>query len=85
MRAENISIEEVEWVLLQGDRIEDYPDDPRGASYLMLGFPNGRPIHVCASDKGIDTNPFTFVITVYEPNLSKRVFEDDYRTRIMRS
>jgi hypothetical protein len=40
----------VEYVLQTGERIEDYPDDPRGASYLMLSWYEERPLHVVAAD-----------------------------------
>jgi len=45
-----ISTREVRQVIENGSIIEDYPDDPRGHSCLMLGLGvEGRPIHVvCA-------------------------------------
>jgi hypothetical protein len=36
-----ISSNEVETVVAQGEVIEDYPNDPRGHSCLMLGFGEG--------------------------------------------
>lgn len=76
---------EVEAVLESGERIEDYPDDPRGASYLMLGFseagasePSGNsPLHVVAADD--DAAKETTVVTLYEPDPQK--WSGDFRTR----
>jgi hypothetical protein len=44
--------------------IEDYPDDPRGASFLLLGFTEtDRPIHaVCA------LTDVLVIITLYRPD-----------------
>jgi hypothetical protein len=36
-------MKELEDALVGCDLIEDYPDDPRGASFLVLGFSSGRP------------------------------------------
>jgi hypothetical protein len=33
-------------VVLEGEGIEDYPDDPRGHSCLMLGTAGGRSVHI---------------------------------------
>ena len=48
-----------------GEILEDYPDDPRGASALVLGHTHdGRSLHiVCA----FDPSGTLVVITVYEP------------------
>lgn len=45
--------------------LEDYPDDPRGHSHLLLGFTEqDEPIHtVCAIHEGT-----VVIITVYRPN-----------------
>lgn len=44
--------------------VEDYPTDPRGASFLMLGFSSaGLPIHaVCAITEVL------LIITLYRPD-----------------
>jgi len=46
--------------------IESYPDDLPFPSRLMLGWCDGRTIHVLASDDS--DNQVTVVITVYEPD-----------------
>jgi len=54
--------------------IEDYPDDPRGRSCLILGWPaEGGPIHVVVSYP-----PDPAVITVYRPDPERWV---EYRER----
>jgi len=47
---ENLTAWEVEEALLQGfELVEDYPNDPRGRSYLILTWVKERPVHiVCA-------------------------------------
>ncbi|RTZ74956.1 MAG: DUF4258 domain-containing protein [Gammaproteobacteria bacterium] len=56
---------EVRQVLLEGSIIEDYPEDARGSSCLMLGFgTNERPIHVVCAAK----QEYLVVITAYLPD-----------------
>ena len=50
--ARMISAVEVETVALRGELIEDYQNDPRGHSCLLLGLGDGdRPVHVVCSPK----------------------------------
>jgi hypothetical protein len=71
-----ITTNEVREILLKGEIIEDYSDDPRGHSCLMLGFgEENRPIHVVCSPK----EDYLAVITAYIPN--KNEWENDYKTR----
>ena len=54
--------------------IEDYPEDPRGSSCLMLGWTAvGRPLHIQVSYP-----PLVWVVTVYEPTPDKWI---GHRTR----
>ena len=47
VRLREIEAEEIEEAIYNGTIIEPYPDDPRGASCLVLGFTSGdRPLHV---------------------------------------
>ena len=77
MTERHIAVEEVEQVLLNDgvEVIEDYPDDPRGASSLVLGVTGrGRPLHVhCTHPPGL------VVITAYEPDAGE--WEDSFRIR----
>jgi hypothetical protein len=44
--AEDISINDLETAIYNGDILEDYTDDPRGPSCLILGYSKNRPIHI---------------------------------------
>ncbi len=74
--AEKILIADVEGALLNGEILEDYPNDPWGPSCLVLGYSSrGYPIHVVCG--GIPSGKLR-LITVYTPALPKWV---DDRTR----
>ena len=48
-----INTAEVRNVAEQGELVEDYPEDARGHSCLILGYgTGGTPIHVVCSPKG---------------------------------
>ena len=66
----------VKAVLREGEIIEDYPDDPRGASYLMLGRTDVEPLHVHAADK----DGHTVVIAAYWPDPD--LWSGDLRERL---
>jgi hypothetical protein len=71
---------EVRNVLFHGEIIEEYPEDVRGHSCLMLG--NGaenRPIHVVCAPK----DDYLAIITAYLSDPAKR--EVDWHTRKTRS
>ena len=71
-----ISTAEVRQILETGEIIEDYPDDPRGHSCLILGHGNDRrPIHVVCAPKA----EYLAIITAYLP--SPDAWADDFRTR----
>jgi hypothetical protein len=60
-----IAPQEVQTVAITGRLVEDYPDDLRGHSCLILGFGDGgRPIHVVVAPKG----DYLAVITAYVPD-----------------
>jgi hypothetical protein len=71
-----ISSDEVETVVKRGELIEDYPNDPRGHSCLVLGSGNsGRAVHVVCSPK----DEFLAIITAYLPDPGQ--WSDDFRRR----
>jgi hypothetical protein len=73
---EHIFVEELEQSVASGELLEDYPDDPRGHSCLIVGFtPDGRAIH---SVWGLLPDGRVRVITVYIPLSPKWV---DPKTR----
>ena len=71
-----ISASEVRTVIECGELVEDYPEDPRGHSCLMLGFGvDDRPIHVVCSPK----DDYLAIITAYIPDADK--WTNDFRVR----
>ena len=71
-----ITTKEVRKVVNDGEVIEDYPEDPRGNSCLMLGFgEDKRPIHVVCAPK----DDFLALITAYLPDPNE--WENDLKTR----
>jgi hypothetical protein len=71
-----ISTQEVRAVVLHGALIEDYPEDVRGHSCLVLGWGDeNRPIHVVCAAKP----DYLAIITAYLP--SQEQWEQDWQTR----
>jgi hypothetical protein len=71
-----ISPAEVRHVVHTGEVIEDYPEDARGHSCLLLGHGTGnRPLHVVCAPKA----EYLAIITAYLPNSDQ--WEDNWRTR----
>jgi hypothetical protein len=59
-----ISPAEIDAVIAAGELVEDYPEDVRGHSCLLLGSGDGdRPIHIVCSPKP----DYLAVITAYIP------------------
>ena len=70
---DNLTIFEVEEALLNGQILEDYKDNKRGESCLVVGFTkSGKPIHIVC---GIQ-NESLVIITVYIPTPPK--FKNPY-------
>ncbi len=68
---------EVETVATQGELIEDYPEDARGHSCLLLGFgEGGRPIHAVCSPK----DDYLAIITAYLPDPTQ--WSRDFKRRL---
>ena len=72
-----ITTSEIHRVIDDGEVIEDYPEDVRGHSCLILGkgFDN-RPIHIVCSPK----DEYLALITTYLPDEDE--WSDDFRVRI---
>jgi hypothetical protein len=71
-----ITTREVRAVILHGTIVEDYPEDVRGHSCLMLGQGDrGRPIHIVCAPK----TDYLAIITAYQPNPEQ--WEADWQTR----
>lgn len=68
---------EVREVIAQGEVVEEYSEDARGHSCLLLGFGNEeRPIHVVCAPK----EDYLAVITAYLPDECE--WSDDFKTRV---
>jgi hypothetical protein len=73
--AEGLTIVEIENALQSLELLEDYPNDPRGRSCLVLGYAETQPVHVVC---GLTKQQKLLIITVYLPCLPE--WEDE-RTR----
>ncbi|NDJ19054.1 DUF4258 domain-containing protein [Myxacorys almedinensis] len=72
-----IATTEVEVVIKTGEVIEDYPEDARGHSCLMLGFgQDDRAIHVVCAPK----DEYLAIITAYLPKPDQ--WTSDFRRRL---
>lgn len=68
---------EIRNVIEQGEIIEDYPEDVRGHSCLILGYgESDRAIHIVCSPK----DEYLAIITAYLPDENE--WSDDFRVRI---
>lgn len=73
----SVDAKDVRQVIEQGEVIKEYLDDKPYPSCLILGWKEGRPLHVVAAD---DDNAFeTIVITVYEPD--PMLWQADFRSK----
>jgi hypothetical protein len=70
-----ITTEEVRRVIMKGEIIEDYPEDARGHSCLLLGDGTGRKLHLVCSPKA----DYLAVITAYLPDEDE--WEPGFRVR----
>ena len=76
LQERDISVDDVKNCIMNGEIIEEYPDDFPHPSALIFGCDlNGKIIHVVC---GIDEN-FLYLITAYVPTLKK--FMNDLKTR----
>jgi len=75
--AEDLTVSQLEFALLNCEIIERYPNDPRGESCLAIGFtPEKTPVHVVCGRK---PSGHLLLITVYIPTMPK--WRDPY-TRV---
>lgn len=70
-----ISTADIRAVIANGEVIEDYPEDARGHSCLMLAFVTDLPLHVVCAPK----DDYLVIITAYLP--SDQEWENNYRKR----
>lgn len=88
--ADGLAIDEV-WsniLLSAAEVIEDYPNDSRGPSCLILIAVRGRPVHTVvaypskryAAQRQVQA--IAFMVTVYCPDARPHEWAPDYRTRL---
>ena len=71
-----IGVSELREAIMDGEVVEDYPDDKYGPSCLIAGNTvAGRPLHVQVS---YPTRPLIKIVTVYEPDPAKWI---DFKRR----
>lgn len=70
-----ISTGDIRAVIEHGEVIEDYAQDPRGHSCLILHIADKRPLHVVCAPK----DDYLAIITAYIPN--DQEWESGYRKR----
>lgn len=75
-RQRGISVPEIKQTILNGEIIEDYPDDYPFPSCLILGHPEpGRPLHLVCGVGGGEL----YIVTAYWPDADK--WRPDWKTR----
>jgi hypothetical protein len=74
----NISLDDVEFILDQGEIIKEYQEDKPYPSFLLFRFIDLRPLHLLvAKDNETGT---CIMVTVYEPD--KNVWSTDFKTKL---
>jgi hypothetical protein len=71
-----IKAADIEQAVKSGNIIEDYSNDPRGASCLILGRVGNRPLHILFARLEAEE---ILVVTAYEPDPEE--WENDWQTR----
>ena len=72
-----VGIDAVNPVLSGGEIVADYPEETPYPSRLLLGFIEGRPLHVAVA-RDADTST-CIIVTAYEPQPEK--WESGFRKR----
>ena len=76
--ADRLTLKGIESATAEGECIEDYPTDPRGASCLVLGqLENGAALHALWGFDALSRQ--AILITVYIPN--PQLWTADFRGR----
>ena len=73
----DISEEDVRKVILEGEVLENYPDDEPYPSRLILGWRRQGPVHVVIAENREERK--IIVVTAYEPDADK--WNKDFRRR----
>ena len=73
----SIEPDDIRWILVNGEVIEEYPSDTPFPSRLLVGKSRDRVLHVVAADDPMGDE--TYIITVYEPDPNR--WDADFRRR----
>ena len=76
LRLRRIKAADIEQAVKSGNIIEDYPNDPRGRSCLILGRLGNRILHILFARFEAEE---ILVVTAYEPDSEE--WENDWQTR----
>ena len=70
---DDLDITDIEVAIMNGEVLEDYPDDPRGESCLLLGYVGENPLHIVAgwTRMKLSDKKALRIITVYVPRPPK--------------
>src|SRR4030042_1498509 len=68
-KADDLTFYQIEEAILAGDILEQYPDDGRGKSCLLVGFSENIPIHIVYGKR----SEKIVIITAYVPKPPKFV------------
>jgi uncharacterized protein DUF4258 len=73
-----ISVDNVKFVIENGEVIITYPNDKPYPSYLILDYINRRPLHVVLGKD--DSLERCIVVTAYEPDIN--IWKTDFKSKI---
>jgi hypothetical protein len=76
LRLRRIKTGDIEQAVKSGNIIENYPNDPRGPSCLVLGRIGDRALHILFARLEAEE---ILVVTAYEPDPEE--WENDWQTR----
>ncbi len=68
-KSDDLAFCQIEEAILSGEILEQYPEDKRGESCLIVGFSGNIPIHIVCGKRGDNI----VIITVYVPTPPKLV------------
>lgn len=74
----NIQLSEVQLVLNSGIIIQNYPDDKPFPSSLILGFADGKPIHLVVAFNELEAS--CIIVTAYHPD--QKIWDKDFKKKI---
>ena len=72
-----ITVEEIEYVIKEGEVIQSYKDDKPYPSFLLLGFINNKPVHIVVAKNEEDES--CILITAYIPEAG--IWDDLFKTK----